>query len=193
MLQPGRDLLRIALRRTGQRFLRGKAPPLQIKLHRRKAEASCRTSCRSAPAPPAPSTARRAIASGRGICSQSSPARAALPTLRQHKLIANTPPALSSLEPGRAVAPECATPTADRPAMHSDSQRRLHVRRALLDKKHSALAKSFLRPLIQFAGIAKLHSCRLSELLRYVICLTWDISSLAIKILASFQCYPPAG
>jgi hypothetical protein len=38
--------------------------------------------------------------------------------------------------------------------MHPDSQRRLHVRRALLNKKHSALAKSFLRPLIQFARIA---------------------------------------
>jgi hypothetical protein len=38
--------------------------------------------------------------------------------------------------------------------MHSDSRRRLHVRRALLDKKHSAFAKSFLRPLIQFARVA---------------------------------------
>ena len=45
------------------------------------------------------------------------------------------------------------------------------MRRALLDKKHSALAKSFLRPLIQFAGIAKLHSYRLSDVLHDVICL----------------------
>jgi hypothetical protein len=38
--------------------------------------------------------------------------------------------------------------------MNPDSQRRLHVRRAVFDKKHSTLAKSFLRPLIQFARIA---------------------------------------
>jgi hypothetical protein len=74
--------------------------------------------------------------------------------LRQYKLITNTPPALSFLDAGRAVAPECPTPTADRPAMYSDSQCCFHVRRAVLDKKHSALAKSFLRPLIQFARIA---------------------------------------
>ena len=55
--------------------------------------------------------------------------------------------------------------------MHPNRLRRLHVRRALLNKKHSALAKSFLRPLIQFAGIAKLHSYRLSDVLHDVICL----------------------
>jgi hypothetical protein len=74
--------------------------------------------------------------------------------LRQYKLITNTPPALSFLDAGRAVAPECPTPTADRPAMYSDSQCCFHVCRAVLDKKHSTLAKSFLRPLIQFARIA---------------------------------------
>ena len=55
--------------------------------------------------------------------------------------------------------------------MNPDSQCCFHVCRAVLDKKHSTLAKSFLRPLIQFARIAYLHSCRLTELLRYVICL----------------------
>ena len=65
--------------------------------------------------------------------------------LRQYKLITNTPPALSFLDAGRAVAPECPIPTADRPAMYSDSQCCFHVCRAVLDKKHSTLAKSFLR------------------------------------------------
>jgi len=37
--------------------------------------------------------------------------------------------------------------------MYSDSQCCFHVRRSVLEKKHSALAKSFLRPLIQFARI----------------------------------------
>jgi hypothetical protein len=73
---------------------------------------------------------------------------------RQHKLIANAPPALSLLEPGRTVAPECATPTADRPAMHPDSQRRFHMRRSLLDKKNRTMAQSFLRLLIQFTRVA---------------------------------------
>ena len=91
--------------------------------------------------------------------------------LRQNKLIARAPTALSFLDTGRTVAPECPTPTADRPAMNPDSQCCFHVCRAVLDKKHSTLAKSFLRPLIQFARIAYLHSCRLTELLRYVICL----------------------
>jgi hypothetical protein len=38
--------------------------------------------------------------------------------------------------------------------MYSDSQCCFHVCRAVLDKKHSTLAKSFLRPLILFARIA---------------------------------------
>ena len=74
--------------------------------------------------------------------------------LRQYKLITNTPPALSFLDAGRAVALECPIPTADRPAMYSDSQCCFHVCRTVLDKKHSTLAESFLRPLIQFACIA---------------------------------------
>ena len=91
--------------------------------------------------------------------------------LCQNKLIARAPTALSFLDTGRTVAPECPTPTADRPAMNPDSQRRLHVRRALLNKKNSANTQSFLCPLIQFAGVAKLHQRRLSDLLRHVICL----------------------
>jgi hypothetical protein len=55
--------------------------------------------------------------------------------------------------------------------MNPDSQRRLHVRRALLNKKNGANTQSFLCPLIQFAGVAKLHQRRLSDLLRHVICL----------------------
>jgi hypothetical protein len=58
------------------------------------------------------------------------------------------------LDARHAVAPECPAPTADRPAMHPDSQRRFQVRRTPLNKKHCALAKSCLRPLIQFARIA---------------------------------------
>jgi hypothetical protein len=54
--------------------------------------------------------------------------------------------------------------------MNPDSQRRLHVRRALLNKKNGANTQSFLCPLIQFAGVAKLHQRRLSDLLRHVIC-----------------------
>jgi hypothetical protein len=46
-----------------------------------------------------------------------------------------------------------------------------------LDKKHSALAKSCLRPLIQFARIAKLHSPRL---LHYVICLIGILVMVAL-------------
>ena len=91
--------------------------------------------------------------------------------LCQNKLIARAPTALSFLDTGRTVAPECPTPTADRPAMNPDSQRRLHVRRALLNKKNGANTQSFLCPLIQFAGIAKLHQRRLTDLLRHVICL----------------------
>ena len=91
--------------------------------------------------------------------------------LRQNKLIARAPTALSFLDTGRTVAPECPTPTADRPAMNPDSQRRFHVRRALLNKKNGANTQSFLCPLIQFAAVAKLHQRRLSDLLRHVICL----------------------
>jgi hypothetical protein len=41
--------------------------------------------------------------------------------------------------------------------MHSHGQRRFHVCRALLNKKNCSMPQSFLRRLIQFAGIAKLH------------------------------------
>ena len=73
---------------------------------------------------------------------------------RQHELIANAPPAPSFFEPQSAVAPERPTPTADRPAMHPDSQRRFHMRRSLLDKKNRTMAQSFLRLLIQFTRVA---------------------------------------
>jgi hypothetical protein len=151
--QPGRDLLRIALCRSRQRFLRGKTPPLQIKLHRRQAEALAKFLVDQLP-----HRLRRPQCEGQlyliGAFVRNPALHAPRFDLRQHKLITNAPPALSLLDAGRAIAPECPTPTADRSAMHSDSQRRLHVRRALLDKKHSALAKSVLRPLIQFARIA---------------------------------------
>jgi hypothetical protein len=39
-----------------------------------------------------------------------------------------------------------------------------------------------LRPLIQFARIAQLHSCRLSELLRYVICLLGILVTVPLAI-----------
>jgi hypothetical protein len=42
---------------------------------------------------------------------------------------------------------------------------------ALLNKKNCSMAQSFLLLLIQFAGIAKLHSGKLSWRMRYVICL----------------------
>jgi hypothetical protein len=45
--------------------------------------------------------------------------------------------------------------------MHSYRQRRFHVFRALLTKKNCSMAQGFLRLLIQFAGIAKLHSGKL--------------------------------
>jgi hypothetical protein len=55
--------------------------------------------------------------------------------------------------------------------MHSHRQRRFHVCRAPPNKKNRSMAQSFLRLLIQFAGIAKRHSGKLSRRIRYVICL----------------------
>ena len=62
--------------------------------------------------------------------------------------------------------------------MNPDSQRRLHVRRALLNKKNGANTQSFLCPLIQFAGVAKLHQRRLSDLLLSCHLFAWDISNI---------------
>ena len=153
MLQPRRDLLRIALRRPRQRFLRGKTPPLQIKLHRRQAEALAEFLVDQLPHRlRRPQRERQLHLVGAFV--RNPALHAPRFHLRQYKLITNTPPALSFLDAGRTVAPECPTPTADRPAMYSDSQCCFHVCRAVLDKKHSTLAKSFLRPLIQFARIA---------------------------------------
>jgi hypothetical protein len=45
------------------------------------------------------------------------------------------------------------------------------VCRAVLNKKNRSMAQSFLRLLIQFAGIAKLHLGKLSWRIRFVICL----------------------
>jgi hypothetical protein len=53
--------------------------------------------------------------------------------------------------------------------MHADRQSRLQMRRPLLDQSHSAIAQSFLRSLITFPGIAKLHQPKLSDLFHYVI------------------------
>ena len=57
-----------------------------------------------------------------------------LRVIRQDKLIDNSPPELSVHDTGRADAPECPTPTADRPAKYPDSQCCFHVCRAVLDK-----------------------------------------------------------
>jgi hypothetical protein len=43
------------------------------------------------------------------------------------------------------------------------------MRRPLLDQSHGAIAQSFLRSLIKFPGIAKLHQPNLSDLFHYVI------------------------
>jgi hypothetical protein len=53
--------------------------------------------------------------------------------------------------------------------MHTYRQRRFHVCRTLLNKKDCSMAQSFLRLLIQFTGIAKLHSGNLSRRIRFVI------------------------
>jgi hypothetical protein len=90
---------------------------------------------------------------------------------RQHQPIAGAPAALPFLETGRAVAPVGSAPPADRAPMHSHRQRRRQVCRALLNKKNRSMAQSFLRLLIQFAGIAKMHLGKLSQRIRYVICL----------------------